>query len=386
MKIIVFSHPDFLVSKSMPLFAQMLAMHFRAEKILAPEPFFYRLPCPVRFRKWLGYLDQYLVFPLRVKRALRNLPDDTLFVFADQALGPWVPLVKGRPHVIHVHDLMALRSALGEIPENPTGFTGRIYQRYIRSGFSQGRNFISVSEQTRSELHRYAQMEADESAMVYNGLNYTYAPIEEAERIRILKMAGLPVEARGMLLHVGGAQWYKNRPGVVEMYFAYAASVPDPLPLWMVGPKDQPAVLDLLKHVPASGRVHLLSGLDAASLNAAYAHARLMLFPSLSEGFGWPIAEAMACGTPVLTTAEAPMTEVGGAAAFYHYRRTTVNAIQWAAEGGALIGRILSMNEKERADVIQRGIDHVTRFDSRESLDAYEAVYRRILERAGFPS
>jgi len=41
---------------------------------------------------------------------------DTLFVFCDQALGPWVPVVRDRPHVVHVHDLLALRSALGEIP------------------------------------------------------------------------------------------------------------------------------------------------------------------------------------------------------------------------------------------------------------------------------
>ncbi|GAB4057319.1 hypothetical protein GCM10028811_03560 [Uliginosibacterium sediminicola] len=281
---------------------------------------------------------------------------------------------------------MALRSALGAVAENPTGLTGKIYQRFIRWGFSQGKNFISVSEQTRTELHRYAHINADESVVVYNGLNYPYCPMTEDARTKCLVDAGLPVEARGMLLHVGGGQWYKNRVGIVEMYAAYAERVKDPLPLWMIGPKDQAAVLQAIKKVPPGGKVYLLSGLDSSALHAAYAHARLLLFPSLSEGFGWPIVEAMACGTPVVTTGEAPMTEVGGDAAFYHYRRTLKNAREWAIEGAVLISNILNLPDDDREAVVRRGIENVARFDSQRTLQAYKAVYRRILERSGFSS
>jgi glycosyltransferase involved in cell wall biosynthesis len=235
-------------------------------------------------------------------------------------------------------------------------------------------------------LHRYAVIEADESVVVYNGLNYPYHPMTETARISCLEEAGLPVEARGMLLHVGGGQWYKNRPGVVEMYAAYAALVKDPLPLWMIGPKNQAEVLKAIEKVPAKGKVYLLSGLDSLALHAAYAHARLMLFPSLSEGFGWPVAEAMACGTLVLTTGEAPMTEVGANAAFYHYRRTPQNSREWAEEGGALISDVLNMPAEEREAVVQRGLENVTRFDSQRALQAYKAVYRRVLERSGVAS
>jgi len=383
MKIIIFSHPQFLASKSMPLFASMLADYFKAKDVWSPKPFFYRLPCPNRFKKWLGYIDQYLVFPIWVRCTLLKTPSDTLFVFADQALGPWVPLVKKRPHIVHCHDLMALRSALGEIPENPTGFTGRVYQRFIRWGFSQGRNFISVSEQTRNDLHRLAQIKVDESAVVYNGLNYPYCPMAENERVTILKKAGLPVESRGMLLHVGGGQWYKNRLGVVEMYAAYAASVLDPLPLWMVGPKDQAEIVAAIARIPSPGKVHLLSGLDAQTLHAAYAHAKVFLFPSLAEGFGWPIAEAMACGVPVITTGEAPMTEVGGDAAIYHYRRTNENAIEWAKDGAALIRQALAEYETGCEVMITRVLINSARFDSRNTLESYREIYKRVLAKSG---
>ena len=98
MQIVIFSHPDFLNSQSMPLFAGMIykGMIDRGHKVEVwkPLPWVYRLPAPQAMKKWLGYVDQYVLFPLQVRMRLRHTPDDTLFVFADQALGPWVPLVK----------------------------------------------------------------------------------------------------------------------------------------------------------------------------------------------------------------------------------------------------------------------------------------------------
>ena len=142
MHIVQFVHPDFLNSKSMPRFAQMIAEGMRARghlvDIWTARPLAYGVPAPARLKKWLGYIDQFIFFPLLVRWRLRQLQADTLFVFGDQALGPWVPLVACRPHVIHVHDFMALRSALGEFAQNPTGWAGRQYQALIRRGFSRG--------------------------------------------------------------------------------------------------------------------------------------------------------------------------------------------------------------------------------------------------------
>ncbi len=66
-----------------------------------PKPYFYKLAPHPKLAKWFGYVDQYMVFPLLVKFRLFKVPNETVFIFCDQALGPWVPLVKHRPHVIH---------------------------------------------------------------------------------------------------------------------------------------------------------------------------------------------------------------------------------------------------------------------------------------------
>ena len=90
-------------------------------------------------------------------------------------------------------------------------------------------------------------------------------------------------------MHIGGNQWYKNRKGVLEIYRAYVASTPEPLALWMVGAPPPAQLLELADSIPSSGRVHFLAGLTNQQVNAAYSHARVLLFPSLEEGFGWPI-------------------------------------------------------------------------------------------------
>jgi hypothetical protein len=136
MKVVLFTHPTFLSSSSMPRFAKMIAEHLSDNNICyevwTPQEYT-RVMFPVtKFAKWLGYIDQYLIFPLIIRWRLLNCHKETLFVFCDQALGPWVPLVANRPHVIHCHDLMALKSSLNLIPENPTTKTGKLYQKYLK--------------------------------------------------------------------------------------------------------------------------------------------------------------------------------------------------------------------------------------------------------------
>lgn len=382
MQIVIISHPDFLDSKSMPLFTKILADGLSNVKVLSAKPLLYRLPVSKVVKKWLGYIDQYMFFPFVLVWNSLRLGADTIFVFSDQALGPLVPWVSHRPHAIHCHDFMALRSALGEIPENPTSFSGRIYQKIIRWGFSKGKNFISVSQKTREDLHRLAQIDASQSVVIHNPLNYQFSPLPLAHRLAILSNANLPLAERGMLLHVGGAQWYKNRVGVILLYAAYARRVETPLPLWMIGPKNQSSVINALLTVPKNGEVHLLSGLDAETLHAAYAHASLLLFPSLDEGFGWPIAEAHACGTPVLTTNVAPMTEVGSDAAHYHSRCPTVDCLSWADLGAEKIMRILSLNDDNRSVLIAKSLNNSERFNPEKILSSYKAFYQSVLDQS----
>lgn len=383
MKLVMFCHPGFLTSQSMPRFARLLKTSYETRgyevEVWSPRPNLHRFLAGSRFAKWGGYIDQYVLFPQWVRKMVKTVSDDTLFVFCDQALGPWIPLVKNRPHVVHVHDLLALRSALGDLEENPTSMTGRIYQRYIRRGFRQARHFISVSKKTRDDLHRFGQVSAITSEYVYNGLNFPYYPMRQDEALQILRRAKLPGSPEGMLLHVGGGQWYKNLPGVIAIYAKYAAREKNPLPLWCIGPNPRGAALAALEKVPASGRVLFFSKLDNATLQAAYSVARVFLFPSLAEGFGWPLIEARACGCPVITTDAAPMNELPSEDSRFLPRMglgTDIDA--WAELGASLAVDLIAMRNKDPVKSADRARAWAKRFDADKSIDAYLSIYEAV--------
>lgn len=380
----MFCHPDFMTSQSMPRFAQMLTSAYRARghrvQVWAPKPRLFKWAPHRRLAKWAGYVDQYVIFPLWVRRAAKQVAPDTLFVFCDQALGPWVPLVADRPHVVHAHDFLALRSALGDVPENPTSITGRVYQNYIRRGFRRGRHFISISEKTQEDLHRFGGVAAASSDVVYNGLNFPYAPLPVEKSDPVLGAAGLEPPSSGFLLHVGGGQWYKNLAGVIALYGEYVASATNPLPLWCVSPEPNADIKVLLRKLPA-GLVRFARNLDSLTLQAMYSRASALLFPSLAEGFGWPIIEAMACGCPVITTDEAPMNEVGGEAACYLPRlRVGDDRAEWGRHGAKVLSGLLAENPEQKARRRATGYAWVKRFDANRAIDGYLSIYQRIVD------
>lgn len=385
MNLVLFTHPPFLGSQSMPRFADSLTLAFtaRGHRVTrrAPVERVRRLAPSAPLAKWAGYVDQYLVFPREISAGLRTDPTDTLYVFCDQALGPWVPYVAHRPHVVHCHDLLALRSALGHIPENPTGLTGRAYQRYIRRGFGQSRHFISISQRTQNDLHEHGGVRPVTSEVVYNGLNHPYMPMAPAVATDVLKAAKLPAVPHGLLLHVSGNQWYKNVAGVVRLYAQYAAAQPQPLPLWLVGVHPDPALQAALAEVPPQGRIEMLHNLDNRSLQAAYSLAQAFLFPSLAEGFGWPLVEAQACGCPVITTAEAPMNEVAGPHSRCLPRLQAHDDKQaWARHGAQVLTELLTMPADQRAALVQDCLAWSRRFDTDTAMESYLRVYQQVLD------
>jgi glycosyltransferase involved in cell wall biosynthesis len=387
MNLVLYTHPAFLGSHSHQHFARMLLRAYQRRghtvELRQPEAVL-RARIEGRLAKWAGYVDQYLIYPRKMRRQIESDPPGTLYVFCDQALGPLIPNAAHRPHVVHCHDLLALRSALGLVPQNPTGRTGRIYQRYIRAGFQKARHFISVSEKSRADLHEFGEVRPITSEVVYNGLNHPYRRQDAETAAANLHRAGLPAPD-GFLLHIGGGQWYKNTEGVVALYGAYAsrrmASGQPVLPLWMISPAPSASVQTLLDDLPPGAKVRFFHGLDTDAIEALYSLASVLLFPSHAEGFGWPIAEALACGCPVITTEEAPMTEVGGLHAQYLPRLPSDGEAvdRWAAAGAQRICSLLDRSADERGQALREGITWTGRFDADLAIESYLGIYETVL-------
>jgi glycosyltransferase involved in cell wall biosynthesis len=382
MKIVFLSHPSFLGHQSMPRFTNMLrsGMEQRGHQVevLSPIEKFSRIGVPGFIKKWLQYIDQYVVFVLKLRRKLKTYDKDTLFVITDHALGPWVPLVKDRPHVIHCHDFLAQRSALGQIPENRTGWTGRSYQAFIRKGYSAGRNFISVSKHTRQDLHEFLGYVPPISEVVYKGLDKKYSAADQGQSRAALQSFLRVNVSDGYILHVGGNQWYKNRVGVIHIYNAWRKLNDQKLPLLLFGETPDAQLKAAKDSSPYNQDIYFATNADDTMIRYAYSGATLLLFPSLAEGFGWPIAEAMACGCIVVTTHEAPMTEVGEDVAQYIPRmpHDLAGFPHWTKQCAEVVDSVVQLSPQERSKIVGEGYRTIKRFDIAVTLTRIEEIYK----------
>lgn len=331
---------------------------------------------PPAARKWMGYLDKFALFG----RSLRSKTSRAdLICLPDHSHGIYLHELSDRPHVVHVHDLMAIESARGEIPEHQTGFTGRIFQRAISSGLAKAKQIVCVSATTAERFRTIFPDSAARIEVIPNSLNYDYHPVE-AEVIQSTQ-ASLGLPASRYLLHVGGGSWYKNRPGVIELFGAIGRGSTD-LRLVMVGPEPDPELTRRITEEKLEGRVHFLQGVANENLRALYAGAELLLFPSLMEGFGWPIVEAQACGTTVVTTNIAPMTEVGGDAAVYLPKAPMDPAgrTRWVQEARPLLAGLLAESPEDMAERRKRNLTNAERFRPEPLRAKIIDFYREVLE------
>lgn len=383
-KVVVFAHPNFLASKSMPRFTNMIVECFKSKgiqcEVWSPQAKLYKVFAGSTFAKWAGYFDQYVLFPMWVQKKLTFHDSRVLYIFCDQALGPWVPLVSNRPHVIHCHDLMALKSALGLIEENKTSFTGRLYQRFICRGFREGRCFIPISQKTAEDLAEFGNVSPKIMKVVHNGLNYSYERLEKNVAYGILNEQELSGLEKGCLLHIGGGQWYKNTLGIVKLYAAYCNVVDFPLPLVMVSPDPKGKLLEEVNKLPDSSNIIFIQGLKVEVIQALYSYSDLLLFPSLDEGFGWPIIEAQACGCPVITTDAAPMNEVGGQSIEYLPKYSTSDENKWLQEGVTKIIKILTENDMAKENRRKLLIEWSQNFLPEIILNQYFEVYESAMK------
>lgn len=353
--------------------------------VIRPEPFLGRLrPGATGFGKWLGYFDKFFVFPrvLRAKLAtLRSRLSTHLVVhICDHSNAHYTRYLRDVPHVVTCHDLLAVRSALGEIPQNPTRWTGKRLQKIILSGLCSAKTIACVSESTRRDLCRLVDRASLRSIVIQMGLNNRFAPVPvEHARARVLEMmrkAGHAPDPRvRYIVHIGGDQWYKNRKGVVDIFCELRrASDQGGLWLMMLGKPLSRELKTEIEEAGLSDRVVESKSVSHEDLCAIYSAAELLLFPSLQEGFGWPIIEAQACGCRVVTTDRPPMNDVGGAAAAY------IETENIGASLDTLLNLLYESDEHRQAR-IEHGLANAATYSTGRMIDNYLALYERVIER-----
>ncbi|MBR9867921.1 MAG: glycosyltransferase family 4 protein [Oceanospirillales bacterium] len=367
MKVLIVANYILSHQESMQRFAEMLKKGLLTEgydvQVIRPEAMLCRGgKAEHGLNKWLGYIDRFILFRWQLKQAAKWADVVHICDHSNAMYAKWI----NKPSLVTCHDLMAIQSALGLIKTNKTGFTGRGLQKWIVSGLLASSHVTCVSANTQDELIKTLDIPVKKTSIAYNALNYSYSPMSQDEAWSLLHKR-LPDLKPGYFFHLGGNQWYKNRKGVAEIYsqlMQYAEYKNHKLVLagkpWPDDLKDKVNLLAI------NNQVIEISDLTNEEIRAFYSTTEALIFPSLQEGFGWPIAEAQACGCKVITTGRAPMTEVGGDAAIYI-----------EPESPNLAAEIIYNHLYAEKNLAIKSIENAKRFSIKAMIEAYAAGYNQ---------
>jgi len=344
---------------------QELAQEGHEVKVIHPAEKLGRFSWPKVFGKWIAYIDKFLLFPSELRRAA--VWADVIHI-CDHSNSMYVKHILSKPHIITCHDLLAVRSARGEFPVNQVGFTGRLLQSWISRGLKSAQFIVCDSYATLNDCKRVLNKPEDQMSVVYLGLNYPYSPMPLDEANERLSSLGIANKQR-YLMSIGNNSWYKNRALILKIFVQLVqCHQQDDLKLIFAGRKLTSEMNDFITEAGIENRVEQLGLISNEDLRALYSRADGLVFPSLEEGFGWPVLEAQASGCPVFASNRAPMTEVGGDAAEYF----DCQDLEGAA---SLINDCLNDLQAMRA----RGFSNATKFSNTLMRDAYVKIYRQLI-------
>jgi glycosyltransferase involved in cell wall biosynthesis len=192
----------------------------------------------------------------------------------------------------------------------------RAYRTIAAASIRHATAVVTVSDSTRQDLARWYPAALGKSAMIPNGVEARFKPVWDAGRLAdVASRYALP---RRFVLGVGAGRPHKNLGVLVEAarhlssetdLCVVLVSAPDPRFVDTVG--------EQIARLGPAGRAVRVPFVAEEDLAAVYSLAECFVLPSLVEGFGLPILEAMAAGTPVIASARSSLPEVGGDAALY---------------------------------------------------------------------
>lgn len=260
-------------------------------------------PLTARGPRVLRLLETFVVKELIYPLAVRRVAADVLHV-VDQSHAPLVRALRGRATVVTCHDLWGLRHG------------GRLrrflYRRRVRS-LIQATRVVAVSEATRRAAIGLG-VESGRIVVVRNRVDPFFVSRPAADEIRATADR-LGVEPGGFFLHVGSSLPYKNIERLMQALAEVGRASMNTARLVKVGAPLTPRQRRLAAELGVV--VRCLGEVSAADLRALYHLASCLVYPSLDEGFGWPVAEALACGLPVVAGRSGALPEVAGEAALF---------------------------------------------------------------------
>ncbi|MHB9004684.1 MAG: glycosyltransferase family 4 protein [Coriobacteriia bacterium] len=277
--------------------------------------------------------------------------------------------------VVTIHDTMWLT--------DPTlcgaaGLWGKVqtwfYRHGIRRALEQADHLIAISDATRRDIIAQEPSAASRCTTILHGIAPKFSPArDESERsAQELARQRFAPGARRHVLVVGRAAPYKNQQ---RSLLAFLRAFPESPDIHMIVVQrlghEGAAFASLAREAGAEDRIHVVPPMDERDLISLYRGALCLCQPSIKEGWGMPIGEAMACGCPVITSNTSAMPEVGGRAALY-VTPTSVSEIARSLKK-------LARDPILRAKLVEAGLEQAERLTWASHARSTARLYRQLL-------
>jgi len=306
------------------------------------------------------------------------LPVKLLHLKADVLHAPsfFAPLICPCPVIITVHDTLYLSQA--------KHYGDRLFLLYARLFIKPAVRRCAListgSEASKRDIVSGFGMPEEKIRVIYYGVSSRFRPIRDAAEItRVREKYHI---ASPFFLFVGASEPRKNLPRLFQAFNLFLKARPneEPFQLVLVGPAGSASVEfeQIARQLGIWEHTQLLGYVPDEDIPSLYSAAEAFVFPSLGEGFGLPILEAMACGTPVVTSNVTCIPEIAGDAALL-VDPQDLQALADAMKRAAL-------DENLRQQLVKKGLERAALFTWRRTARETERLYELVCgERAGSP-
>jgi len=278
-----------------------------------------------------------------------------------------IPYYGRTPAVVTVYDIIALR-----YPELCKRSNVKHYELLLPRSIGKARKVIVLSDAVKRDLVSVLRAPEEKIEVVPPGIDECFQPATEDEKAEVRERYGLPEK---FVLFVGNIEPKKNLEALIKIFFAAKLDKKLPHKLVIAGQRGWKCerVFSLVKSLEFEEHVLLPGYVPLDDLPALYSLADCFAFPSLVEGFGIPPLEAMACGTPVVTSDDPALLEATGDAAL-HAPGQDKKGLREALEE-------VIVNRSTRRQLREAGLKHAQQFAWRRTAEMTLEVYRQALER-----
>lgn len=310
--------------------------------------------------RWLYRLWYRLRLPLPVQWVTGPLD---LFHSPDFVLPP----VHGRiPTLLTVHDLSFVHYP-SAYPEQLVRYLNQV----VPWSIGRASHVLADSEATKADLVQIWQVAPAKITVLYSGVSDHFQPVTDIKKQTAVRQK-YKIGTVPYILSVGTIQPRKNYQMLIEAFAPVAQTQPHHLIIsggkgWLYD-----EMLAEVSRRGLDGRVHFIGFVDDADLPTLYSGADLFLFPTLYEGFGLPLLEAMQCGVPVVSANVSSLPEVVGQAAI---QLSPHQASDWTA----VMQRLLQ-TPSERAALVAAGFRQARRFSWHQSAQQLSQLYQQLVQ------